>query len=318
MDLEPTEPRACRKYLCWLLGLLALLGVTMLVCIHVFREKLPPPPFTGSISFDEKAVWLAKRLKEPCDVLAIGSSMTVNNLDSSVFADHHFINASSWGMKIEQSDYFLDLLLEYWSPKAVVVLTAPIDFEGDYRGKQIFDREKLKRFFDSGDLFRTHLEYLSAQYLLGSLSEIQRDRTGRKTYYSLDFDAGGSVPLDLMSEGFERHEDRWNKPLARQEAIVEANYLGLQSLAQRCQDRGIRFLLVQPPIREDIISAKDIKFLTETHWPRLAEICHERSGAFHNFHGTLTMSEDDFGDSTHLNRSGARKLSLAVASLLTN
>ena len=316
MNLETTEPRAYRKYLLGLLSLLALLVVTTLVCVHAFREKLPPPPFTGSISFDEKAMWIAKRLKEPCDILAIGSSMTMNNLDSSAFAGQDFINASSWGMKIEQTDYFVDLLLNYWSPKTLIVVTAPIDFEGDYRGKKIFDREKLKRFFDSGDLFRAHLDYLSAHYLLGTMSEVRRDRVGRKTYYSLDFDEGGSVPLDLMTEDFERLDDRWNKSLAQEEAIVEASYLGLQSLAKRCQDKGIRLLLVQSPIREDIMTEKDTAFLAKTHWPRLAKICHESSGAFHNFHGTLAMTEGDFADSTHLSRSGARKLSMEMATLL--
>lgn len=316
MDLETTEPRVFRKYLLGLLSLLGALIVAGLVCVSAFREELPPPPFSGSISFDEKAVWLSKRLQEPCDVLAIGSSMTVNNLESSAFSEHAFVNASSWGMKIEQTDYFLELLLEYWKPKTVVVVTAPTDFEGDYRGKTIFDRKKLKRFFDSQDLFRTHLEYLSAQYLLGTASEIQRDRVGRGTYYSLDFDKGGSVPLDLMSEGFEKVEDRWAKPLAQSESVVESNYRGLAQLVERCQANGIRFLLVQPPIRDDILTEKDRVFLTESHWPRLAKICLEKGGSFHNFHSELSMTVEDFADSTHLNREGAQKLSRAVARLL--
>ena len=122
--------------------------------------------------------------------------------------------------------------------------------------------------------------------------------------------------MDLVSENFERLDDRWNKPLAQQGSLVEANYIGLQALVKRCEDQRIRFLLVQPPIREDIMTAEDAAFLKEAHWPRLAKICHERRGAFHNFHRTLTMTEDDFADSSHLSRSGARKLSTAMATLL--
>ena len=316
MAAEPTAPKAFRTYLLGLISLLTLLAVASLVCVHAYREKLPPPPFTGSISFDEKAVWLAKRLQQPCDLLAIGSSMTVNNLDSSVFEGQQLVNASSWGMKIQQTDYFLELLLHYWSPKTVVVITAPIDFEGDYRGAKIFDRDKLKRFFDEGNLFRAHLHYLSAQYLLGSFNEVQRDRVGRKTYYSLDFDGSGSVPLDLMSEGFERLEERWMKPVAQEESIDEANYTGLVRLANRCREKGIRFVLVQAPIREDIFTEKDRKFLTQTHWPRLAKACLDNGGASHNFHGNLLLSTDQFADSTHLNRDGAQALSKAILQLL--
>jgi hypothetical protein len=289
-----------------------MLGAALLVSAHVFREQLPPPPFTGSISFDEKAVWLSKHLSEPCDILAIGSSMTVNNLDSSVFVDHSFINASSWGMKIQQTDFFLETLLGYLSPKTVIVITAAIDFERDYRGREIFDQKKLTRFFDDGNLFRTHLQYISAMYLLESIGSVTRDRVGRQTYYSLDFDAGGSVPIDLDSEDFERLTDRWEKPVAQEEAIDEANYIGLATMAKRCRERGIQFIFVQPPIREDILTEKDREFLTKRHWPRLSQICQDADASFHNFHGTLHLKEADFADSTHLNRQGAQKLSQEI------
>ena len=301
-----------KSYLVWLLGGLVVLGGALLGAVYLFQNELPPPPFTGSVSFDEKAVWLSKRLDEPCDILAIGSSMTVNNLDSSVFTNHAFINASSWGMKIQQTDYFLETLLGYLSPKTVLVVTAPIDFEHDYRGREIYDEQKLTRFFNDGNLFRTHLQYVSAKYLLGSVGPVLRDRVGRKTYYSLDFDVGGCVPLDLDSEGFERLTDRWEKPVAQEEAVDEANYAGLAAMAERCDERGIRFVFVQPPIREDILTEKDREFLNNRHWPRLSQICQDKGASFHNFHGNLPVTEADFADSTHLNRQGARKLSRAI------
>lgn len=313
---SPLPPLPFRRYLTWLLGTLVVLGGLLLGMVYRYQEALPPPPFTGSISFDEKAVWLSKRLQEPCDILAVGSSMTVNNLDSEVFASHHFLNASSWGMKIQQTDYFLEHLLAILSPKVVLVVTAPIDFERDYRGRAIYDADKLQRFFRTGDLFRSHLDYLSAKYLLESIGPVHRDRYGRGTYYSLDFDEGGSVPLDLMDEGFERLDDRWFKPIAQEEAVDEANYEALTALATRCRERGILFALIQPPIREDILTEKDRLFLTEKHWPRLASLCAREEALFQNYHGELALTETDFADSTHLNRQGAGKLSRAIGSLL--
>ena len=35
--------------------------------------------------------------------------MTVNNLDSSLFPPDTFLNASSWGMKVSQTDHFLKI-----------------------------------------------------------------------------------------------------------------------------------------------------------------------------------------------------------------
>ncbi len=317
VEQTSTPPdRSFSRYLAWLSGGLLGLGATLFFVIYQFGEELPPPPFTGSISFDEKAVWLAKHLDDPCEVLAIGSSMTVNNLDSAVFSGRHLINASSWGMKIQHIDYFLETLLEYVSPKAVLVVTAPTDFERDFRGPALFDRARLKRFFDSRDLFRSHVELLSVEYLIGAIPEIRRDRVGRSTYFALDFDAGGGVPLDLVSEGFERWPDRWEKPVAREEGMDEANYESLAAMARRCRDRGLPLVVVQAPIREDVLTERDRAFLLGRHWLRLAQICRDSGAGFHNFHGRLALAETDFADSTHLNRAGARELSKRIVPLL--
>lgn len=60
MTEAPTKtespPGSAARYLRWLAGTLALLTAAVLVLIGAFQERLPPPPFTGSISFDEKAV----------------------------------------------------------------------------------------------------------------------------------------------------------------------------------------------------------------------------------------------------------------------
>ena len=306
------EAQAYRPYLWCLLVSLTVVGGAFFATLFIQKDRLPPPPFTGSISFDEKAVWLSKHFDQPCDVLAIGSSMTLNNLDSEVFAGRHFLNAGSWGLKIDQTDYLLSLLLEYLKPKVVLVVTAPTDFERDYRGRKIYDETKLRRFFTSKDLFRSHLDCLYLTYLVENYAAIGRDRHGRRNYYSLDFDSGGSVPID--PEGLERDQKRWMKPVAPESSMDPVNYEALGKLAKRCADIGIQFLLVQPPIRKDILSETDIDFLTNRHWPKLAAICQEHEATFDNQHGVMAADSSVFVDSTHLNAIGAQRLSQHIFS----
>lgn len=305
-----------RGYLRWLLGTAFVLGGALVMVLALFGRQLPPPPFSGSVSFDEKAVWLQPRLSQPCEVLAIGSSMTVNNLDAAVLGSDAFLNAASWGLKMRHIEYFLEVLLDYLDPSVVLVVTAPTDFEKDYRDREFVEERALRRFFEDGKLFGAHWRHLSANYLVGTLPELRRDRVGRGTYYSLDFDSGGCVPLDLMEEGFERWPERWDRPIARAENTDERNYASLKTMAQRCRDRGIRFLLVQAPIREAVLTPDDRRHLEDVHWPALKEICEVEGAEFLNFHGQLPLSEDDFADSTHLNRKGAGKLSRALLPFL--
>mgnify|MGYP002631857494 CR=1 FL=1 len=242
--------------------------------------------------------------------------MSVNNLESSLFPSDNFLNASSWGMKVAQTDHFLTILLKHLDPETVIMVTAPTDFEFDYRGQAIVDHHKLDQYFVSRNLFTTHLRYLSLTYMVSEFRDIQRDRQGRQTYYSLDFDSGGSVPLATISEGFERIGQRWMKPVASESMIDPENYAALATLVQRCTDAGKTFYLIQAPIREDILSPTDRDFLTQRHWPKLAEQVQVNGGSFHNFHGELALTSEQFADSTHLNRMGAQRLSKAIMALI--
>ncbi len=242
--------------------------------------------------------------------------MTVNNLNSAVFASRAFLNAASWGMKMKHTDYFLEILLEYLSPEPVLVVTDPVDFERDYRERDFVDGIALRRFFDEGSLFRAHLRHLSVDYLVKTFPETLRDRVGRKTYYSLDFDEGGSVPLDLNREGFERRAERWNASVADAEHVDVRNYESLRAMARRCREQGIRLVVVQAPIREAVLGRRDRCHLEEVDWRALRTICEEEGARFLNFHGRLVVSEADFADSTHLNRQGATKLSEAIVQVL--
>ncbi len=300
--------RYCLAFFSLLTGLALLLGAIL----YTKARTLPPPPFSGSISFDEKAVWLAERLDKPYDILAIGSSMTVNNLHPDAFPDQAVINASSWGLKMQQTERFLDLLLDYYSLQTVLIITTAIDFEGDYRGAEIYDEKKLRRFFEQRNLFKTHLEYLSLHYLMSNAGAIKRDRVGRKTYYSLDFDRSGGVPLDLIAEGFERLDERWNRPVTKESALDEANYKALKKIALLCQSKGAHLYLVQSPIRQDVLSPTDTTFLNEKHWPRVKRVCEENGATFINLHGELSLGEEHFADSDHLNRQGAIRFSREV------
>jgi len=62
------------------------LGAGAIVTLLLYfksRGELAPVPLTGSVSFNAKMEFLRRRPAKNADVLAVGSSMVLNNLDTA-------------------------------------------------------------------------------------------------------------------------------------------------------------------------------------------------------------------------------------------
>lgn len=273
--------------------------------------RLAPVPLSGSISFDEKMEWLWKGGERRWDVLAVGSSMTLNNLDGATVAaglprDAAFVNAASWSMKIADSQALIDYVAEVREPRAVLLVTGPMDFYGAAQG--FVRREQL-------DTLRTTTAYplLVARHFdplwyWQRADAIGAQRADRSWYTSLRFDDWGCVPLDVRWPAVA--EDRWNER-PRLEQVSDRQYTALAAIADRLAARGTLLVCAQAPIRADAVAACGEDRL-RAHWARLEAILAARGLRFHNLHDDLALGVEAFADYSHLNADGARRFSAAL------
>jgi len=90
------------------------------------------PLTSDSISFDAKVLELKKIRLKHADIIAIGSSTCLNNLNSNVISDSlskSYYNFGAWQLQIEDLDYLVKSYVAIYKPKYVLLPSNFADFE---------------------------------------------------------------------------------------------------------------------------------------------------------------------------------------------
>ncbi len=267
---------------------------------------LPPVPLTASISFNEKAMFVRKALHSRYDIVAAGSSLTLNNLMAGVLADEmpdhpRVLNIGAWSMKIRDTRRWLGDVLPYARPKSVILVTGIVDFYPQESWWLNVSDKEIGTFL-SDSRYSQLLEFVrtfSLQYYAGSWREIRANRRSRANYDSLAFDRTGSVPLELYYPNVDLA--RWDAFL-RTDMPSEEQYAQLGLLAKELGGHGIDLIAVQAPVRRRTLIAGQIAL--DRHGRRVANIIDQSGQKFIDLHA-LDFDDSFFADYEHLNAKGA-------------
>lgn len=295
-----------RKFVYIFLSFTAIIVSLILTGLFVaYRTgNLAAPPITGSISFDEKLHYIARTKQvEDIDVLAVGSSMTFNNLSSEPVADRiskKFINFSSWGLTIEQTAYLIKFLVPLYKPKIVIVVSSPMDFYYSNRTPALFDKNEVKQYLLNLDVVQSYSKHFDPIYLFNSSRDIKDLRESNNRYESLLFDSYGGVLLDIDKSAI--NKQRWNTRI--DPAKLDPNaYRAFESLALFLKQQNIAFIMLQPPMRRAAV--QDLSGQLAQHWQKIEDVSSGTSLTFINMHEQLDFADDLFVDYAHLNSKGA-------------
>ncbi|MDH4317233.1 MAG: hypothetical protein OEV64_02480, partial [Desulfobulbaceae bacterium] len=210
---------------------------------------------------------------EKIDVLALGSSMTLNNLHSATLKKHlpgsGFLNAAAWGMLIRQDYEFAKYLMKFFTPELLVICSDIEDFKFDRSPDLIFNKKITTYYLKSGDVFSTYLFLFSGNYLRNNISSIKKNRTNRHMYESLSFDPHGGVALSADAD-FQRLESRWQGLVLNEFEVDRRNYDALVKLAELCGQKGIRLLFALTPTRREIYEQRSSLF--KVHEEKLRQL----------------------------------------------
>jgi hypothetical protein len=300
-DLSP-----CRYLALAALAALVVVGGPASFLYWAYSQgRLVAPAFTGNVSFDEKVRFLRNSSSKQCDVLVVGSSMALSNLESQTMLKHlpkgtRLLNVGAWSIKVGHIRAMLECLLGVYRPDRIILVCGLMDFYRDPRPSQFFDAGEVTQFIDGSPYWLSVWRHFDLQYYVKWSFKISQDRSTRRDYYSLMFDACGAVPLDISFP--EINPRRWNRKV-EPEQLDPSQYEELGRLADVVRSKGLRLICVQSPLRQGSTPVGATAAVDE-HWRRMDEIL--RSRGFHLFNlNAIGLSDEYFADYSHLNEKGA-------------
>jgi len=292
-----------------------LSSLLITICIllsYMYLNKLtisdaPAINIANEYSFNEKMLFLNKSNKN-AEIISMGSSMSLNNLNSSVVVDRlnskAYINTASWGMSIKDDFLFLKLIYPIYQPKTLIISSNIIDFQNEPK-KIKYD--VLENYLVSTG-FKSQFYYfktLNLKYFADSYKYAREVRSLPENYKYLGFDQYGGV--NLNGENFVIREERWNDYYLNR-TILPDHYDYLDSISVFCKNRKIHLLFFQSPFRQGLYSEfnkAELDILT-LHTNKVAGILKRDHHIFINANDTL-WDDQLFIDGTHFNRVGTEK-----------
>ena len=227
---------------------------TILAGIYSYLYKIggddfPAAYFSNSLSFNEKIEFLKDKNLSKIELIAIGSSMTLNNINSEVivndFGYQNYLNLASWGFKITDTEKFMKNMLPYFpNLKRVIISTNLMDFSDLQRNIHV-DYSKIRLYLSSD--IGCFLQYVpfNLKYLFNNAKKNRIRHLTRNTYQSLEYDAHGGVVL----------YKRWNKDISQYE-ISNKEVECLNLLSDLFDRRNIELIVSFSPIRNGMLDDK--------------------------------------------------------------
>ena len=273
-------------------------------------DDLPSLPISNSYTLNEKIKFLHDKENNP-KILSIGSSMTLNNLDSELiiqkFNSNSYLNLSSWGVSMKDNFDLLKIITVQSKPKFIILACNILDF---HNNNKCINFTFLQKYLNKEFYFLEMLQSFKLKYYLNNLGTSKRDKCFKNHYNCLSFDNFGFASLE--SHNFKINEKRWSD--FNKNELRNRKYLYFDSIAIYCNKNNIDFIILETPIRNGITSKLDKSdlYCIEKHRNTLNNVLSK-----HNLRQVITIktdwSDNLFVDPTHLNSKGSKiitKLSL--------
>jgi hypothetical protein len=305
-----TKSNFFRKYVTAVLlgGLLALGVFAGGLSLLDLAGKLPPPPISNRVSFDQKLHFIRETPIDAPTVLAVGSSQTLNQFNGEMLRDLYGagvrpLNGSAWGFGVDKLGFLIDFYLaSIKSIEQVITITSLPDFAECTVGDSfIFDVEDAADYaFRGASAYPYYFEYFDPIGLLHTAFLREYERLSLK-----HIDEFGSVA--------KRPELRPQIAPYLYE-IDDACFATLRDVALNLAARNIPFSVVLAPLKPAYVDEFDPEGSLRDRFFGGVEKALAGTGArLINANEEMAFSDDEFWDSTHLYWDAASRLSYEVA-----
>lgn len=272
---------------------------------NITVNDIPAPNLSTNYSFNEKMQFL-KRNKRDVDVLAIGSSYTLNNLYSKTitekFHTDSYFNTGSWATNMEENFMMLKIFYNVYQPNTLIIASNYMDFnDWDKNIKYSLVENYLQSRINSSYYY--HFKTFKLRYYYRNFKHAKNVRSIKDDDY-LVFGKYGA--LNYTSKDFNIDPKRWNKG-AVDTKIDTVMYSYLDSISTFCKSKNIDLLFFQSPVRFGYYSQfkEDKKLKLTSHIKKVESILERDKHQFVNANNVI-WNDDLFIDATHFNVEGAK------------
>lgn len=305
-----------KKYLVFVGKVVAMIVPIFVLFIFFYRAGYHPL-LTSSISFDAKLKFVKEHNVKQTDLLALGSSITLNSLSSAVIKDSlkmSYFNFASWGLQICDTKALAVNYIAVYKPKYLLVVSSIVDFDTNDELTV-----SINNYFNTSEYIRNHFEEYFYVGNFNSILEIVRRKKELAQYVadtlgytSLNFDEFGGVLFKIPRENISLK--RWNAHAAFPTIYTNSNYQALQSLGEISKANHVLFIFVQAPIKQLYVSDSKTQQIVSNHISKCKSIVEKSNGVYLNFYGAKEFLNDSlFVDQYHLSSKGATILTQKLA-----
>jgi hypothetical protein len=257
------------------------------------------PVLTNSQLFDYKTLEAVRHPPGEVKLLAMGSSVTLYNLDSRMLGQDlglSYHNFASWGMQITDIGAVLHPLVREYRPSYVLICSSVRDFMSPATGSYFeyvhtadWIRERFPEYFYVRNYSPVHSLYL-------------RRFKSRRPH----FDAWGGASIAEMWQGMERNDKDEHLDFPTPDA--ELQYRALDSLCAYLAAEKVRLIFAQSPMEARYTNTIARQQALAAHFERCRAIVRGWGEDYFNYYDTTVFSDSLFADLTHLSKAGQEVL----------
>ena len=260
------------------------------------------PIVTNSTLFDIKMLAVQKYHVKNIKLLAIGSSLTLYELNSNIIVRNFnmsYYNFASWGLQIADMKRLLTSLVKTNEPKYVIICSSFPDF-------MLPPNNSYLNYINTNSYIKDNFPEYFYFKNYNSIHQIIRRKFNT---YPLVLDNWGGASL----KGMNINNSKWNDHDIFPTKYSRANYEALDSLSTFLKEQNVKFIFIQVPIKKSYTNTDQSKQIIQSHFDRCRSIVEGKGGIYLNYYNTTIFTDSLFIDQYHLQDAGAIILTKEIA-----
>jgi len=281
-----------------------LLSIPILIIVAFFSIHQYLPAITENISLDAKIFEQHKLKSQSFEIISIGSSMTLNNLNSKTIYQNlnkRYYNLGAWGLQISDIRKLASFYIHELKPKYVILGSSIPDFKysDQFKVPAAADLIIYKYF---NEYF--YLKNFDVKKTESNNHDYMILKKNTCDYANLNFDEYGGVALTIPRICISKK--RWNEKFNFPTDYTSFQYKELSLLAKHLQKESIKLIFIQCPIKPSYATSENERSILNQHYNKCKSIIESNAGIYLNLNNEINYQDSMFVDQFHLSDTASK------------